>query len=166
MNMTSIELSAALAELNMVVGEKLGVSPWITIEQKDIDDFGRVTRDWDPMHVDPQWCREKGPFPSTVSFGFLTMAFITHMSHEARPWPEGIYALNYGFDRLRFISPVPVGSRIRGHFALTDAETRPDGGIKTVTDVSIEIEGQDKPALIGQWLGVFYPPSAQSKLVA
>jgi acyl dehydratase len=164
--MTAIDPSAALAELDMVVGDKIGVSPWVTIEQKDIDDFGRVTRDWDPMHVDPAWCAESGPFPTTVSFGFLTMSFITHMSHEARPWPDGVYALNYGFDRLRFIAPVPVGSRIRGHFSLVAAEGRTDGSVKTVTDVTIEIEGHEKPALTGQWLGVFYPPSTQRKLVA
>ncbi len=160
------DLESALAELDMKIGDKLGVSPWITVEQSDIDDFARVTRDMDPMHIDPEWCATSGPFPTTIAFGFLTMSFITHMSHAARPWPGGVYALNYGFDRLRFIAPVPVGSRIRGHFTLSAAEGRPDGSVKTVTDVTIQIEGQEKPALTGQWLGVFYPPSIQRKLVA
>ena len=83
------------------------------------------------------------------------------ISSQAIDLPHGA-----GAGVLRFIAPVPVGSRIRGHFALVAAEGRPDGSVKTVTDVTIEIEGQDKPALTGQWLGVFYPPSTQRKLVA
>lgn len=159
-------LEEVLGELGMVVGEAIGCSPWITVTQNDIDAFAEVTRDPDPMHIDPQWCAEHGPFPTTVAFGFLTMSLITHMSHTAREWPAGVYALNLGFDRLRFIAPVPVGSRIRGCFRLEDASLREDGSVRTVTAVEVEIEGHDRPALAGSWLGVFYPPAAQAKLVA
>jgi acyl dehydratase len=162
----SATIESALAELGMVPGGDIGISPWITVTQDDIDPFAAVTRDPDPMHVDPRWCAEHGPFPTTVAFGFLTMSLITHLSHSARKWPEGVYALNLGFDRLRFITPVPVGSRIRGRFSLADASLRDDGSVRTVTAVEVEIEGHDRPALAGSWLGVFYPPSAQAKLVA
>lgn len=162
----SATIESALAEIGMAPGAEIGVSPWITVTQDDIDAFAAVTRDADPMHVDPRWCADQGPFPTTIAFGFLTMSLITHMSHTAREWPAGVYALNLGFDRLRFIAPVPVGSRIRGRFRLEDASLRFDGSVRTVTAVKVEIEGQDRPALVGSWLGVFYPPSAQVKQVA
>lgn len=111
------------------------------------------------MHIDPDWCRQHGPFPTTVAFGFLSLSLVTHMSHAAREWSPGVYGLNYGFDRLRFVAPVPVDSRVRGHFTLRAAEARVDGGVLTRTDVTVEIEGTDKPALVGEWLGVFYPPA-------
>ena len=150
--------------LGVAPGEPIGTSPWLTISQTDIDDFARVTRDPDPMHVDPEWCRDKGPFPTTVAFGFLSLSLITHMSHQAREWASGTYGLNYGFDRLRFVAPVPVGSRVRGHFTLRSAEAREDGSLLTKTDVIVEIEGEERPALVAEWLGVFYPPGAQAKL--
>jgi acyl dehydratase len=159
-----MSVEAALAELGVAVGSPLGTSPWITITQTDIDDFARVTRDPDPMHIDPAWCRDHGPFPTTIAFGFLSLSLITHMSHAAREWAAGIYALNYGFERVRFVAPVPVGARIRGHFRLTDAKPRADGAVLTTTQVTVEIEGADRPAVTAEWLGLFYPPSAQRKL--
>lgn len=156
--------TSALDEMGLRVGETLGVSPWITVAQADIDDFARVTRDPDPMHVDPEWCAAHGPFPTTIAFGFLSLSLITHMSHAAREWAEGTYALNYGFDRVRFVAPVPVGARIRGHFTLISAKPRPDGSVQTTTAVVVEIDGEDRPAVTADWLGVFYPPSVQRKL--
>lgn len=144
-------------------GESFGTSDWLTVTQDDIDLFARATRDHDPMHVDPAWCREHGPFPTTIAFGFLSLSLITHFSHQARPWPEGSYALNYGFDRVRFVAPVPVGARIRGRFTYLGAEPRPDGSYLTRTGVVVEIEGEEKPAVAAEWLGVLYPPEAQRK---
>jgi acyl dehydratase len=132
-------------------GSEMGVSEWLTVTQDDIDLFARATHDQDPMHVDPDWCREAGPFPTTVAFGFLSLSLITHFSHQARAWPEGAYALNYGLDRVRFVAPVPVGSRIRGRFTFRAAEPRLDGSLLTRTDVTVEI-------------GVLYPPEAQRKM--
>lgn len=139
-------------------------SDWITVTQDDIDLFARATRDPDPMHVDPQWAAEKGPFQTTVAFGFYTLSLITHMSHASGIWSDDVYALNYGFDRLRFVAPVPVDSRIRGRFELNSSESRPDGSMLTRTAVTVEIEGQEKPALVADWLGVAYPPQAQRKI--
>lgn len=139
-------------------------SDWVTVTQGDIDLFAKVSRDPDPMHIDPQWAAEKGPFPTTVAFGFYTLSLITHMSHASGLWSDDVYALNYGFDRLRFVAPVPVGSRIRGRFEPGPAETRPDGSFLTRTAVTVEIEGHDRPALVADWLGVAYPPHAQRKM--
>jgi acyl dehydratase len=140
-------------------------SDWITITQDDIDLFARVTRDNDPMHVDPAWSAEKGPFPTTVAFGFLTLSLITHMSHEAGVWTDpDAYALNYGFDRLRFVAPVPVNSRVRGRFEAGPTEPRADGSLLTRTKVTVEIEGSERPALVADWLGMAYPAAAQRKM--
>jgi acyl dehydratase len=155
--MTDVEPTAA--------GE-VAVSPWHVITQGDIDLFARATHDPDPMHVDPDWCRIHGPFPTTVAFGFLTLSLVTYFSHQALSWPKDAYALNYGLDKVRFVAPVPVGSRVRGRFTTREAEPRPDGSQLTRTGVVVEIEGQERPAIVAEWLGVLYPPAAQRKLVA
>jgi acyl dehydratase len=146
----------------LVPGTEFGASPWVTISQDDLDAFAQVTRDHDPMHVDPTWAAQSGPFPTTVAFGFLTLSLITHFSHQVDGWPSGGYALNYGFDRVRFVSPVPVGARVRGRFRLLSASPR-DGATLTRTAVTVEIEGHDKPAVVAEWLGLFYDGSAQSR---
>lgn len=147
-------------------GTELGVSPWHVITQDDIDLFARATHDHDPMHVDPDWCARKGPFPTTIAFGFLSLGLTTHLSHEAGIWPPDAYALNYGFDRVRFVAPVPVGSRVRGRFTFLGATPRVDGTVLTRTGVVIEIEGESRPAVSGEWLGLMFPPEAQRRLVA
>lgn len=119
--MTNLQSSAAPLD-QFVVGRAIGTSPWLKVDQQQISDFGRVTLDPDPMHVDPDWAREKGPFGHTVAFGFLTISLLTKLLHDASQmnWAvrleEQGYYLNYGFDRVRFVSPVPVDSHIRGHF--------------------------------------------------
>lgn len=142
-------------------GSAMGVSGWTRLTQEDFNVFGKVTRDEDPMHTDPDWCAAHGPFPTTISFGFFTLSLLTGFSHQASPWPEGAYAINYGFDRVRFLAPVPVNSRVRGHFTFLGAEARSDGGFLTRMEVTVEIEGVDKPALVAEWLGLVYPPDAQ-----
>jgi acyl dehydratase len=123
-------------------GHALGTSPWVLITQEMITKFGEATLDHDPMHVDVEWAA-RGPFDSS--------------SYDPR---QGYY-LNYGFDRLRLVSPVPVGSRVRGKFVM--AELRPDAHHRSIArfDVTLEIEGQDRPALVATWLTVWVPPEAQ-----
>jgi acyl dehydratase len=137
------------------VGKPIGISRWITVDQDMIDTFGRVTKDWDQMHVDPDWCRENSPFGVTIGFGFLSVSLLTVMLNEvlARPADE-VATLNYGFDRLRLISPVRVDSRVRGHFALKALSARRAGRYQAAYSTSIEIDGDDKPALVADWLVV------------
>ncbi|MEO8448969.1 MAG: MaoC family dehydratase [Gemmatimonadota bacterium] len=148
-------------DLRHRVGDQLGTTPWFTIDQERIDLFAQATLDPDPMHVDPAWCAKYSPFESTVAFGFLTLSMLTYFSHQALGWlhdshaETGGYALNYGFDRLRFVAPVPVNSRIRAHFTLKDCvEVRP-GELLNRFDVLVEIDGQAKPALAAEWLGLW-----------
>lgn len=150
-----------MAGLTLVPGQDLGTSPWLTITQDDIDRFAEVTRDHDPMHVDPAWATSSGPFPTTIAFGFLTLSLITHFSHQADGWPVGGYALNYGLDRVRFLTPVPVGARVRGRFRLISTAER-HGALLTRTAVTVDVQGQDRPALVAEWLGLFYDGTARA----
>ena len=142
----------------LVSDQDLGHSDWLTITQEMITQFGIVTLDADdPMHNDPEWAKDKGPFGTIVSYGFLTLSLLTCFSHQITKHEFLKYALNYGFDRVRIISPVPVDSRIRAHFVTGSVEERSDGGRKTTINVTIEIEGQEKPALTAEWLSISYP---------
>jgi acyl dehydratase len=143
------------------VGQELGISDWLRVDQPMIDRFGQATIDPDPMHVDPDWAATYSPFGSTIAFGFLTLSLLTYFSHQALGWihenrPEGGgYGLNYGFDRVRLLAPVPVNSRIRGRFTLLSSdETRP-GETRNKFGVTVEIEGQERPALVAEWLSLW-----------
>ncbi|MBP7338421.1 MaoC/PaaZ C-terminal domain-containing protein [Niveispirillum sp.] len=161
--MTATADAAKLGD-ELVPGEEIGVSGWVTIDQPLIDLFSRATLDADPMHVDPVWAKEKGPFGQTVSFGFLTMSLLTHLMHDAarsgwsvEPDVHGYY-LNYGFDRMRLIAPVPVGSRVRGRFRTLSRILDEKQRHIVKFGVEIEIDGHDRLALAGEWLSVWVPP--------
>lgn len=146
------------------VGPLRGCSHWFTVTQDMIDDFGRVTLDPDPMHIDPAWSANFSPFGGTVAFGFLTMSLLTHLVHDAlgtssQRLPEDAVFLNYGFDRLRLVAPVPSGARIRGHFEEQTRVQDEKGRWQVGFDCRIEIEGQNKPALVARWLSVVMPPA-------
>ena len=163
----SIMSSPQPALPNFTPGRDLGSSEWFTVTQEMISAFGEVTRDHDPMHVDPEWAA-RGPFKGTIAFGFLTISLLTHLMHNVmgtdprRHDPAHGYFLNYGFDRLRLVSPVPAGSRIRGVFRVADL--RVDAKERSVVTFSatVEIEGRERPALSAEWLTVWVPPAQTS----
>ncbi len=134
-------------------GTLLGHSSWISMDQGRVSAFGKVTDDMDKFHVDPEWSRVNSPYGGTISFGFLTLSMLTRMLNElvARPADERA-TLNYGFDRVRLLSPVPVGKRIRGVFSLKRLELRTPVQYLAVFDVVVEIEDEDKPAMVADWL--------------
>ncbi len=134
-----------------LIGKEVGVSSWFTIDQARIDLFAKATNDPDPMHIDPMWCEQNSPFRNTIAFGFLTISLLTHMAREAVPWSEGEYGMNYGFEKLRLISPVPVNARIRARFRLLSIEQRQVGRLYRF-EVTVEIENGDKPAMAAEWL--------------
>jgi acyl dehydratase len=145
-------------------GTDIGASPWVTVTQDMIDRFGDVTLDPDPMHVDPEWARRNGPFGGTIAFGFLTVSLLTHMLHAAlgtaphRDSYTGGYYLNYGFDRLRLVAPVRTGKRVRGHFRVAGRELDEQQRLKTTLQCRVEIEGDERPALVADWLTYWVPP--------
>jgi len=157
---------------NWAVGQHLGTSDWFMIDQARIDAFAAATSDPDPMHVDPAWCAANSPFTTTIAFGFLTISLLTHLSHQAIGWVNtgtadtGGYVLNYGFDRVRLVEPVPVNSRIRAHFTLLElAEVRP-GEVRSKYGVKVEIEGKERPALVAEWLGLWVSGSGHRRIQA
>lgn len=130
------------------------VSRWIEIDQKRIDEFAETTEDRQFIHIDPE-AAEQTPFGGTIAHGFLTLSLMSAMTYDANPPLEGVVmGVNYGFDKLRFLAPVPAGSRVRGRFKLMAADDKGGGRWLIKHEVTVEIEGSDKPALICEWLGM------------
>lgn len=142
-------------EFEAMVGTEIGVSSWFDVTQERIDQFADCTEDWQFIHVDPEKAAET-PFGGTIAHGFLTMSLLSAMVYQM-PSIEGVVmGVNYGMNKMRFVSPVPVGSRVRGRFVLGKVEEIRPGEIQSTLKVTIEIEGQDKPALVAEWLGRRY----------
>ena len=147
----------SLEAYQKMVGQEVGVSSWHVVDQSRIDVFAHVIEDHQFIHVDPERARKETSFGTTVAHGFLTMSLLSIMSYEVMPVIQGTtMGVNYGFDRLRFISPVRAGSRVRGRFTLTEARLRKPTELLSRTNVSVEIEGEEKPALVADWLGLIY----------
>jgi len=137
-------------------GKELGVSSWYLIDQARIDAFAEVTQDHQFIHVDPVRA-QKTPFGGTIAHGFLTLSLLSVMGQEAQPTIEGAQmGINYGFDRVRFLSPVKAGSRVRGRFVLSRVSEARQGEIDIAWAASVEIEGEERPALKADWLNRFY----------
>jgi acyl dehydratase len=133
------------------------MSSWHLVDQCRINSFADVIDDHQFIHVDPERARRDAPFGTTIAHGFLTMSLLSIMSYEVMPAIEGTtMGVNYGFDKLRFVSPVRAGSRVRGRFTLTEAKLRKPKELQSRTNVTVEIEGEDKPALIADWIGLIY----------
>lgn len=140
-----------------MVGKEIGVSSWHLIDQPRIDTYADVTEDRQFIHVDPERAKKETAFGTTIAHGFLTMSMMSVMSYEVMPAIAGTtMGVNYGFDKLRFISPVRSGKRIRGRFVLAEAKLRKAGELQSRTNVTVEIESEDKPALVAEWLGLIY----------
>ena len=141
-----------LAQIEALVGETLAPSRWFTIGQDRIDRFADVTEDHQFIHVDPD-CAKDTPFGATIAHGFLTLSMLSAMTPDDLPQPEGTkMGVNFGFDRVRFVEPVRSGSRVRAHLRLIAFEERRPGQHQSRWDVTVEIEGADKPALKAEWL--------------
>jgi acyl dehydratase len=140
-----------------MVGNEVGVSSWHLIDQKRIDVYADVIEDLQFIHIDPERAARETPYGTTVAHGFLTMSLLSIMSYEVMPVVEGTtMSVNYGFDRLRFLSPVRAGSRVRGRFTLTEARLRKPNELLSRSSVTVEIDGEEKPALAADWLGLIY----------
>lgn len=142
------------SEPQSLIGTEVGVSSWIEIDQARIDAFAKVTNDHQFIHVNPELAKQT-PFGTTIAHGFLTLSLASSMSYEAVAPLEGVMmGVNYGFDKLRFLAPVPVNSKVRGRFKLLSAEDKGGGRWLLKHELTVEIEGGDKPALIAEWLGM------------
>jgi acyl dehydratase len=151
---------ASLPDVAMHMGRELGVSRWFEIPQERVDAFAKITEDEFFIHTDPERARRAAPYGGTIAHGFLTASLIAAMAYDAVPRIEGAdRAVNYGFDRLRFVAPVPTGSRIRGRFKLTGLQLDKPGEITISMQVTVEIEDQEKPALVADWITRQYFPA-------
>lgn len=146
------------SDLQSLIGTEVGLSRWFLIDQAKIDAFADATEDWQFIHVNPDLAKQT-PFGGTIAHGFLTLSLASAMSYDAVERLEGVVmGVNYGFDKLRFLAPVPAGSKVRGRFKLLSVEDKgPMGGgsrwlIKH--ELTVEIEGGEKPALIAEWLAM------------
>lgn len=140
-----------LADLPARIGETLGTSDWITVDQALIDRFAQVSGDHQFIHVDPARATET-PFGGTIAHGFLTVSLLSTMMATAVQKAPVRMSVNYGFDKLRFLSPVRSGKCIRGHFKLLEMDEKRPGQWQQKVEATVEIEGEAKPALIAEWL--------------
>jgi acyl dehydratase len=147
----------SIEQYQAMVGREIGVSSWHLVDQKRIDVYADVIEDHQFIHVDPVRAKAETSFGTTIAHGFLTMSLMSIMSYEVMPVISGTtMGVNYGFDKLRFISPVRSGSRVRGRFTLAEAKLRKPKELQSRTSVTVEIEGEEKPALVADWIGLIY----------
>ena len=145
---------ATLDEIRSRIGSEVGVSSWITIDQARIDAFADATEDRQFIHVDPE-AAARTEFGGTIAHGFLSLSLLSRMGAETMLVPEGMkIAINYGLDRVRFLAPVRSGKRVRGRFTLDSVEEKAPGQVLLRHNVSVEIEGEEKPALAAVWLAL------------
>jgi acyl dehydratase len=144
------------ADLESMIGQDVGVSDWALIDQERINAFAAVTYDPYFIHTDPERAEKETQFGGTIAHGFLTLSMLSAMAYDALPDIKGrTVGMNYGFDKIRFLSPVPAGSRIRGRFKIASVQRKP-GQVVVKYGVTVEIEGKDKPALAAEWLTIAF----------
>jgi len=148
--------TASIDEIRARIGSEIGVSSWLTVDQGRIDGFADATEDRQFIHTDPAAAAQT-PFGGTIAHGFLTLSLLSRMGAEAMLIPDGLkMAVNYGLDRVRFIAPVKSGKRVRGSFVLDSVEEKAPGQVLMSHTVTVEIEGEEKPALTAIWLGLIF----------
>jgi acyl dehydratase len=136
-------------DMQAYAGQKLGVSEWIMVDQPMIDAFAHATGDTAWFHIDPERARNEMPGGHTIAHGFLTLSLFARMSHTIYKVSGARRGVNYGVNRVRFTAPVPAGTRVRLHETLKAAEPI-DGGVRLTLDCTIEIEGQERPAMLAE----------------
>jgi len=142
------------ADLPSLVGTELGVTDWMVVDQDSVNVFADVTHDHQFIHIDPEKAKET-PFGGPIAHGFLTLSLLSKFSMEAGLSIEGVkMGVNYGFEKVRFLAPVKVGAQIRGRFVLKSIEEKRPGQYLYCCTVTVEIDGEDTPALVADWLGM------------
>jgi len=145
-----------IEELKGLIGQEVAASDWIEVAQSRINDFADATEDHQWIHIDVDRAKTDSPFHSTIAHGFLSLSLLPHLAAQALK-VEGDFkmGINYGLNRLRFVSPVAAGSRIRARFSLQSAEDFA-GGVQITWAVTCELDGGAKPALVAEWLVRYY----------
>ncbi|GAA2080507.1 MaoC family dehydratase [Streptomyces albiaxialis] len=153
--MTEPRVFTSAAELTAAVGQELGTSGWLEIDQKRIDLFADATGDHQWIHVDPERAAD-GPFGSTIAHGYLTLSLLPSLVPQVMRVEGMRMGVNYGVNKVRFPAPVPVGSRLRGRVELTEVTETKDGGVQIAAKVTVEREGGDRPVCVAESLSRYY----------
>jgi acyl dehydratase len=152
MPVTQIESIAALRDH---VGQEVAMSDWLEVSQERINQFAEATEDRQWIHVDPERAARESPFKETIAHGFLTLSLLSELGKRAMSVGKVRMGINYGLNRVRFVSPVPAGSRIHGRFTLTKVEEI-KGGVQATWNVTVKREGSEKPCCVAEWLVRYY----------
>jgi acyl dehydratase len=150
-------------DLRAQIGREIAVSDWLLITQERVNRFAEITNDPDWMHTDVERARQ-GPVGETIVQGFLTLSLLLHFTHQAAYLPKDVqYAFNYGLDRVRWITPIRVGKRIRNHMSLHDITSKGEDRYLLSISNTVEIEGESRPAMVAQWLGLLQAAAGGSR---
>ena len=152
----SRKIFKTLSDLTAHVGQEAGVSDWVTVTQEQVNQFAQATGDHQWIHVDPERAKA-GPFGAPIAHGFLTLSLIPRFFEEALTIEEAGMGINYGLNKVRFMAPVRVGSRLRGRLTLVSCDPIDNNGVQMVWDVVVELEGSAKPACVAQTVSRRYP---------
>ena len=152
MSVTHIESMAQLAEC---VGREVGTSEWLEVSQERINQFAEATEDRQWIHIDVERAARESPFKETIAHGFLSLSLLSVLGKSAMSVGGVRMGINYGLNRVRFVSPVPAGARIRGRFTLTTLEEI-KGGVQATWNVTVERDGGNKPCCVAEWLVRYY----------
>lgn len=145
-----------IEELKTLIGQEVGASDWFEVTQSRINAFADATDDHQWIHIDTERAKSTSPFKTTIAHGFLTLSLLPHLAAQAfKVQGDFKMGINYGLNRLRFVSPVPAGSKIRARFMLHAVEDV-QGGAQLTWSVTVEIDGGSKPALVAEWLSRYY----------
>jgi len=144
-----------LSDLNDFIGKEIGLTNWISISQEDINSFAKLTKDDQWIHVDPERCLKESPYGKPVAHGFMLLSYASRFAYDCMSIGGVVMGVNYGLNKVRFMSPTPVDSRVRGRLTLTDC-TEIVNGYRYVLNIIYEIEGQDKPACVADFVAQVY----------
>ena len=146
-------LEISLRDVKGLVGQEVGLSRWFTVDQSMIDTFADATLDHQFIHTDPERARKETPFGGTIAHGFLTLSLLSAMNFDCVPKVrEQTMGINFGFDKVRFMTPVKCGAKVRGRFMLKEARFRGAELLAISYAVTVEVEGERKPALTADWI--------------
>lgn len=143
------------------LGQEVAVSSWIDVSQERIRQFAEATEDRQWIHVDPARAESESPFGTTIAHGFLTLSLVSILTRKAMSFGALRLSVNYGLNRVRFIAPVPAGSRIRGRFVPAAVQDVTDG-VQVTWQITVEREGGDKPCCVAEWIVRYYPEAGRT----
>ena len=146
----------SIDELKNYIGKTTGISPWIDVTQKRINEFAEVTEDFNWIHIDEDKAKE-GPFGSTIAHGFLTLSLAPWMGYNTYKVKNIAHSVNYGLDRVRFLSPVKADSKVRGSYKLLEVQEFKGNGYRVKNELTIEIQYNERPACVAETIAVLYP---------